>query len=129
MIVVGVVLLVLAALATLGVSLFNGGEVSGAAVFGVSLSNVSVGGLFVAGVVAGVIGALGLGLMIAGSARKRHKKQSTRRQVSSARTEAGTLAQENARLQQQLEAERTSTVLPVQAGSVVERPGDASPGR
>ena len=129
MIVVGVVLLVLAVLATLGVSLFNGGEVSNAEVFGVSLSNVSVGGLFVAGVVAGVVGALGLGLMLAGSARKRHKKQSTKRQVSSARTEAETLAEENARLQQQLEAERTSTVQPVQSGPVAERPGDGSVAR
>ena len=118
MIVVGVVLLVLAVLATLGVSLFNGGEVSGAEVFGVSLSNVSVGGLFVAGVVAGVVGALGLGLMLTGSARKRHKKSQTKRQVRSARSEAETLAEENARLQQQLERERTTSVRPVDDGGV-----------
>ena len=118
MIVVGVVLLVLAVLATLGVSLFNGGQVSGAAVFGVSLSNVSVGGLFVAGVVAGVVGALGLGLMLTGSARKRHKKSQTTRQVRSARSEAETLAEENARLQEQLERERTTSVRPAEDGGV-----------
>lgn len=118
MIVVGVVLLVLAVLATLGVSLFNGGEVSGAEVFGVSLSNVSVGGLFVAGVVAGVVGALGLGLMLTGSARKRHKKSQTKRQVRSARSEAETLAEENARLQEQLERERTTSVRPADDGGV-----------
>lgn len=118
MIVVGVVLLVLAVLATLGVSLFNGGEVNGAEVFGVSLSNVSVGGLFVAGVVAGVVGALGLGLMLTGSARKRHKKSQTKRQVRSARSEAETLAEENARLQEQLERERTTSVRPAEDGGL-----------
>lgn len=112
MIVVGVVLLVLAVLATLGVSLFNRGEVMQAEVFGVSLDNVSVGGLFVAGVIAGVIGALGLGLMIAGSSRKRHKKTAVKREVKSVRGEASTLAEENARLQEQLERERTTTARP-----------------
>lgn len=113
MIVVGVVLLVLSALLTAGIALFNGGEVTDAEVFGVSLSNVSLGGLFVAGVVTGVVGALGLGLMLTGSARKRHKKVATKRQVHSARTEAETLAEENARLQEQLERERTTSVRPV----------------
>ncbi len=113
MIVVGVVLLVLAVLATLGVSLFNSGEVMQAEVFGVSLDNVSVGGLFLAGVVAGVIGALGLGLMLAGSSRKRSKKTAAKREVKSVRGEASTLAEENARLQEQLERERTTSVRPV----------------
>lgn len=113
MIVVGVVLLVLSALLTAGIALFNGGEVTDAEVFGVSLSNVSLGGLFVAGVITGVVGALGLGLMLTGSARKRAKKVATKRQVTSARTEAETLAEENARLQEQLERERTTGTYPV----------------
>ncbi|MCW2613018.1 MAG: hypothetical protein JWN08_12 [Frankiales bacterium] len=113
MIVVGVVLLVLSALLTAGIALFNGGEVTDAEVFGVSLSNVSLGGLFVAGVITGVVGALGLGLMLTGSARKRHKKTAVKRQVRSARTEAETLAEQNARLQEQLEQERHTTVRPV----------------
>ena len=107
MIVIGVVLLILAVLASLGVSLFNGGEVNGVEVFGVSVDNVSVGGLFIAGVITGVVGALGLGLVLSGSARKRHKKVAVKRQVKSARTEAETLAEENARLQEQLERERS----------------------
>ena len=65
-IVIGVVLLILAVLASLGVSLFNGGEVNGVEVFGVSVDNVSVGGLFIAGVITGVVGALGLGLVLSG---------------------------------------------------------------
>ena len=116
MIVIGVVLLILAVLASLGVSLYNGGEVSGVEVFGVSVDNVSVGGLFIAGVITGIVGALGLGLILSGLARKRHKKVAVKRQVKSARTEAETLAEENARLQEQLERERNasaSTARPV----------------
>jgi len=128
-IVVGVVLLILAALATLGISLFNGGVVSNAEVFGVSLANVSVGGLFVAGVVAGAVGALGLGLMLTGSARKRHKRQAAKRQVRSARSEAETLTEENVRLQEQLETERASTVVPSQSGRVAGHPADGDPTR
>ena len=108
MIVIGVVLLILAVLASLGVSLFNGGDVSGVEVFGVSVDNVSVGGLFLAGVITGVVGALGLGLVLSGSARKRHKKVAAKRQVKSARTESETLAGENARLQEQLGRERNT---------------------
>ena len=108
MIVIGVVLLILAVLASLGVSLYNGGNVSGVEVFGVSVDNVSVGGLFIAGVITGVVGALGLGLVLSGSARKRHKKVAAKRQVKSARTEAETLAEENVRLQEQLERERST---------------------
>ena len=134
MIVIGVVLLVLAVLATLGVSLFNGGDVSNAEVFGVSLANVSVGGLFLSGVVAGVVGALGLGLMLSGGARKRHKKVASKREVKSVRGEASTLAEENARLQEQLEHQRAAGTRPAEARSAgsadtrsAERPSDTRP--
>ena len=111
MIVIGVVLLVLSAMLTAGISLFNS-EASNASAFGVSLTNVSIGGLFLTGVVTGVVGALGIGLVLVGAARKRSKRVSTKRQVRSARSEAETLAEENARLQGQLERERTTTVRP-----------------
>ena len=53
MVAVGLVLLVLAVLLTLGIVLFNG-ESYGAEVFGVTISNVSIGGLFLTGVITGV---------------------------------------------------------------------------
>lgn len=123
MIVIGVVLLVLAVLAALGVSLFNGGEVSNAEVFGVSLAHVSVGGLFVAGMITGVVGALGLGLMLSGGARKRHKRVAAKREVKSVRGEASTLAEENTRLQEQLERERAAGLRPT--GTRSDSPSDS----
>ena len=109
MIVVGVVLLILSALLTAGIALFND-ETSNASAFGVSLTNVSIGGLFLTGVITGVVGALGIGLALVGSARTRHKRVNAKRQVTSARSEAETLTEENARLQDQLERERTAGV-------------------
>ena len=48
MIAIGLLLFVLAALLTTGITLFNG-EPSNAEAFGVTLSNVSIGGLFLTG--------------------------------------------------------------------------------
>ena len=108
MVALGLVLLVLAVLLTLGVVLFNT-DPANAEVFGVTLSNVSVGALFLVGVITGALGALGLTLWLGGAARKRHKRVEAKRQVRSARGEAETLAEENARLAEQLERERTAT--------------------
>ena len=108
MIVIGVVLLVLSALLTLGIALFNGAA-SNASAFGVSLTNVSIGGLFLTGVVTGVVGALGIGLVLTGSARKRHQKSKIKRAASSARGEADNLSEENTRLQAQLQQERADS--------------------
>ncbi len=111
MVALGLVLLVLAVLLTLGIVLFNG-DPSGAEAFGVSLTNVSIGGLFLTGVVTGVVGAVGLTLMLGGLARGRSKKVRSQRAVSSARSEAETLAEENARLQEELAQQRAAQPLP-----------------
>ena len=108
MVVLGLLMLVLAVLVTLGIALFNNGPTEFEA-FGITLTNVSVGGLFLAGVVTGAVGALGLSLLLAGLARKRAKRVKVKREVSSARSEASALAEENARLHDQLEQTTTST--------------------
>lgn len=99
----GLVLLVLAALLTLGVFLSNT-DPANAAAFGVNLSGVSVGGLFLVGVVTGAVAALGLVMFLGGAARKRHKRVLAKREVRSARTEAEMLADENTRLAREVEA-------------------------
>ena len=95
---------------------------SGAEAFGVSLSNVSVGGLFLTGVITGIVGALGLTMLLGGFARRRSKKVRSKRAVRSARGEAETLAEENARLQEQLARERAAGCPPTR------RPGSARAG-
>ena len=102
MIAIGLLLFVLSALLTAGLALFNS-DPSNASAFGVTLSNVSIGGLFLTGVITGVVGTLGLVLLVTGSARKRHQKVAAKREIKSARTEAATLAEQNVRLQGQLQ--------------------------
>jgi hypothetical protein len=104
---VGAVLLVLCVLLAAGIALSNT-ESSAAEAFGVTLSNVSVGGLFLLGVAVGALAMLGIGLMIAGAARKRHKKTALKREVRSARGRQETLAEENARLQEELQQSRAA---------------------
>lgn len=102
MIILGTILLVLAVLITLGTVFTNGTDAPELSVLGLSLSNVSVGGLFLAGVVVGVAGMLGLSLLLGGGARKRHKRVAQKREVKAVRGEAETLEQENARLREEL---------------------------
>ncbi|MGI8536536.1 MAG: hypothetical protein ACR2K2_08555 [Mycobacteriales bacterium] len=109
MVAVGFVLLVLSALLAVGMVLTNRESVQ-AEVFGVSLDNVSVGGLFLVGLVVGVVTMIGLGLMLAGAARRRAKRVAAKREVRNVRGERESLAEENARLQAELE--RTTTVAP-----------------
>ena len=126
MVLVGVLLLVLCAILALGI-FFPNTEEAAVEAFGVSLSNVSVGGLFLAGVAVGALAMLGLGLVIMGSARKRHKKVALKREVRSARGEQETLAEENARLQAELQRERAAG-MPSSAGDAGSEPLDR-PGR
>ena len=83
----GLVLLVVSGVFTLGVVLSNTDPVSASA-FGVSLTNVSLGGLFLAGAVAGLVIMLGLAMMVAGAARKRHRRVQTKRTVKGVRAGA-----------------------------------------
>jgi hypothetical protein len=99
---VGLVLIVLCVLLAAGVVLTNSESVQAEA-FGVSLDNVSIGGLFLIGVVVGAVAMTGLGLMLVGAARKRAKQVAVKREVRDVRGERADLAEENARLQAELE--------------------------
>jgi len=110
----GLILLVLSGVATLGVVLSNSSHVDASA-FGISLSNVSVGGLFVAGAIAGLIFGIGLGLMVAGAARKRRRRVETKRTVKGVRSEKQQLEVENQQLRHEL------------SGNVGQGPGPGEP--
>ncbi len=120
MVLVGVLLLVLCLLLAAGIYLPNTDPASFEA-FGVTLDNVSIGGLFLVGVTVGALAMLGLGLVLVGSARKRHKKTALKREVRSERGRRETLAEENARLQSELERERTAGM--PDGGSTLDGPG------
>ena len=122
MIVLGVLLLVFAVLVTVGIVFGNGVAVE-AQLFGVSLDNVSVGGLFLVGVITGALAMLGLGLMLIGAARKRAKRVAVKREVSSVRGERESLAEENARLQAELERTNYANTTPVDSASDTRSPG------
>ena len=98
----GFVLLVLAGLLGAGIALANRDPVEAEA-FGVTLQNVSVGGLFLVGMAVGVAAMLGLGLMLLGAGRRRAKRVAVKREVRDVRGERESLAEENARLQAELE--------------------------
>lgn len=104
--VVGAVLLVLCLLLGTGIAFAEADPVTAEA-FGVTLSDVPVGGLFLLGVTIGALGMLGLALVVVGSARKRHKKAALKREQRSARGDQESLAEENARLQAQLEQQQS----------------------
>ena len=105
----GLVLLVLSGVFTLGVVLSNTDPVSAAA-FGVSLDNVSLGGFFLAGAIAGLVFGLALALMLAGAARKRSRRAQTKRTVKGVRSEKEDLAAENDRLRSELSSRRAVAV-------------------
>lgn len=101
MVALGLVLVLLSGLLTAGVALSNTDPVAASA-FGVSLSNVSVGGLFLVGALSGLVFGLGLAVMLAGASRRRARRRGLQRQVAAERSERETLAEQNARLQEQL---------------------------
>ena len=108
----GLVLIVLSGLLTAGIALSNT-DPAHASAFGVTLSNVNIGGLFLVGAITGLVFGIGLALMLAGAARKRAHRRGLKREVKNVRGERESLAEENARLQEQLQRERTTGVHPV----------------
>lgn len=112
MVVLGLILLVLATIVALGVALDNTGPADASA-FGVSLDGVSVGGLFLLGMAVGALALLGLAMMLSGARRKRTKRVAAQREVSDVRGERESLAEENARLQAELERSSYASSAPV----------------
>ena len=107
MVLLGAILLVLCLVLGAGVVLSNT-EATSAEAFGVSVTNVSLGGFFLVGVIIGAVAVLALGMLLGGAARKRRKRTALKREVRAARGEQETLAERNARLEAELERERSS---------------------
>jgi hypothetical protein len=107
MVVLGLFLLVVAGVVTAAMVLQNT-DASMASVFGQAV-HTTIGGLFLAGVVAGAVALLGLMLMLAGARRRRARRAGLKRQVREAHGERESLAEENARLQRELEATRSGS--------------------
>jgi uncharacterized integral membrane protein len=105
MVALGLFLLLVAGVVTAAMVIQNT-DASSASVFGQAVHG-TVGGLFLAGVVTGAVALLGVMLMLAGASRRRARRQGLKRQVRDARGEKESLAEENARLQAELEASRT----------------------
>ena len=122
MVIIGVVLLALCLALVVGVGLYNP-EPTDAEVFFVTLSGLSLGGLFLLGVALGGLAMVALGLALGGATRKRHKKTAAKREIREARGEKESLAEENARLQEELERERTAALPHTQTSQVVDGPG------
>ncbi len=110
MVVLGVVILVLAAVLAVGVVTSNGSPVDAEA-FGITLDGVTVGGFFLVGVATGALALCGLVMALGGLTRRRAKRRALKQQVREVRSERETLAEENARLQTELgerqQADRT----------------------
>jgi membrane protein implicated in regulation of membrane protease activity len=107
MIVLGLLLLVAAGALTTDLVVKNTDPTTAAA-FGQSVSHLTTGRLFLAGVVTGAIAVLGLMLIGAGASRRQTRRAGLKRQVRDARGERETLADENARLQAELDAAQQS---------------------
>ena len=108
MVVLGLLLLLASGALTVGVVMQNTDAVSVAA-FGQTASDLSLGGLFLAGVVTGAIAILGLTMILAGASRRRTRRAGLKRQIRDVRDERETLAEENARLRDELGTARSAT--------------------
>lgn len=123
MVAIGLVLLVLSGVFTLGVVLSNT-DSTAAAAFGVSLSNVTIGGLFLAGAIAGMIFMLGLALLAAGAGRSRHRRVANKQAVRGVRSEKDQLEAENSELKAQLADTSGVPPTPGTAATFTSRPAD-----
>ena len=111
MVVLGLLLLVacLAVGAAVAVANTSATAVEG---FGYSLSGLTLGGVFLVGMGLGALALLGLLMLLGGARRRRAKRVARRREVESVRSEQESLAEENARLQAELEQTRTVSPYP-----------------
>src|SRR6059058_3948404 len=76
--------------------------------FNQSITNLSLGALFIAGAVVGLLFALGLAMFASGLGRASRRRRE-RRLAEESTAEADSLRMENARLEQELAAERDTT--------------------
>lgn len=130
MVAIGLILLVLAVLVAVGIAVSNTAEVD-VELFGQALDGLTTGTLFLVGVATGAVATLGLMLMLAGLKRRRTKAQEHKRQVHSARSDADSLAEENARLQEELERKQSANkadAYPTSSGDKAGQSGRHAPG-
>src|SRR5690242_5230658 len=106
MVVLGLLLLLASGALTVGVVLDNTDAVSVAA-YGQTASDLTLGGLFLAGAVTGAIAILGITMILAGLSRGRARRVVRKREMRDAVDERETLAEENARLRDELAASRS----------------------
>ena len=111
MVVLGLILLVLCVAVGVAVAVANTSATSLEAA-GYTFTGLTLGGLFLVGMALGALALLGLSMMLAGARRKRARKVALKDEVREVRTERETLAEENARLQAELEQERMTTPYP-----------------
>ena len=109
MVLLGAILLVLCLVLGAGVYFSNTDPVTAEA-FGVTVSGFTLGGLFLVGIAVGAVAVLALGMLTGGAARKRRKQVALKREVRTARGEQETLAERNARLEAELERERSASL-------------------
>lgn len=116
MLVLGLILILIAAAITAG-AVYDGGESVSLSFLGATISNITVAGVFLAGLATTVVFFLGLWMImnaLARARRKRHdRKETTRRQeqsVSEIAAEKARLAEENDRLNERLAQSRPPVV-------------------
>jgi hypothetical protein len=112
MAIIGLLLLLLALALIIGLVIDNNVQVI-FDVFGTTIDDLTIAGLFVAGVLTGLVGVLGLWMMRVGAARARRRRLAMREERERERTsieqlamEREQLAEEKAQLEAQLQRER-----------------------
>jgi len=112
MVALGLILLVLSG-ALAAVVALNNTDATSVSAFGYSLSNLNTGELFLFGAITGLVFGLGLAMLIAGAGRRRARRRTLKSEVKAVRSERAELADENARLQEELDRQRSTRVTPM----------------
>jgi hypothetical protein len=115
-VVLGLLLVLLAALLAAAFLLPGASDVLADAGLPAEVADPSTPTAFVLGTAASGLLALGVLLMTGGARRRRSKRRAARERDEAARAEAASLAEQNARLQDQLEREKTRAVDPYPHG-------------